>query len=91
MPNLYIPKELGSMAMNSGGSRISRWGGADPLGGGANLQRVHFSVKTKEIDPVGGARAGSAPLDPPMMKDNHWQIQAASSPQTEPNSFVFAS
>ena len=36
-----------------------------PLGGGANLQRVHFSTKTyaktKEIDPVGGARAGGAP------------------------------
>ena len=43
-----------------------------PLGGGgANLRRVHFSTKTyaktKEIDPVGGARAGGAPLDPPMM------------------------
>ena len=36
-----------------------------PVGGGANLQRIHFSAKTyaktKEIDPVGGA-----PLDPPM-------------------------
>ena len=32
-------------------------GGADPLGGGANLRRVHFLAKTyvkaKEIDPVG--------------------------------------
>ena len=50
----------------SGGSRISRWGGADPLGGGANLQCIHFSAKTyaktKEMDPVGGGR----PLDPPM-------------------------
>ena len=39
-------------------------GGADPLGG-ANLRGVHFSAKTyaktKEIDPVGGARAGGAP------------------------------
>ena len=37
-----------------------------PLGGGgANLRRIHFSMKmyakTKEIDPVGGARAGGAP------------------------------
>ena len=44
----------------SGGSWISRWGG------GANLQRVHFSAKTyvkkKEIDPVGG---GHTPWRPP--------------------------
>ena len=48
----------------SGGSRISRWGGADPLGG-ANLRCVHFSLKTyaktKEMDPVGRERAGGAP------------------------------
>ena len=53
----------------SSGSRISHWGGADPLGGGADLRRVHFSakmyVKMKEIDPVGGGMcrwhpAGSA-------------------------------
>ena len=41
----------------SGGSRISRWGGA-------NLQHGHFLAKmyarTKELDPVGG-RAGGAP------------------------------
>ena len=41
-------------------------GGADPLGG-ADLQRVHFLVKTnaktKEMDPVGGRRR--RPLDPP--------------------------
>ena len=47
----------------SGGSRISRWGGADLLGG-ANLRHVHFLAKTcakmKEIDPVGGG-AGGAP------------------------------
>ena len=40
-------------------------GGAGPLGGGTDLQHVHFSAKTyaktKEIDPVGGARAGGAP------------------------------
>ena len=47
----------------SGGSRISRWGGRRPVGGGggANLRRVHFSAKTKEIDPVGGARAAVPP------------------------------
>ena len=52
------------MVVCSGGSRISRWGGADPLGG-ANLRHVHFSAKTyaktKEIDPVGEAHAGDAP------------------------------
>ena len=47
------------------GSRISRWGGADPLGG-ANLRCVCFSakmyVKTKELDPVGrGARRRHPP------------------------------
>ena len=50
--------------MYSGGSRIFHWGGADPLGG-TNLQCVHFLVKTypkmKEIDPVGGVHASSAP------------------------------
>ena len=35
-----------------------------PLGGGgADLRRGHFSVKTKESGPVGG---GTTPLDPPM-------------------------
>ena len=56
--------------MISDGSRISHWG-VPTHWGGANLRRIHFSVKTyvktKEIDPVGGARAGDAPLDPPMM------------------------
>ena len=47
-------------------------GGADPLGGGIDLQCIHFLAKTyaktKEIDPVGGggACAGGAPPDPPM-------------------------
>ena len=55
---------------HSGGSRISRWGGADPLGG-ANLRCIHFLAKTyakmKEMDPVGGrAPAAPPPLDPPM-------------------------
>ena len=43
--------------------------------GGANLRRIHFWVKTyvkmKEIDPVGGGvRAGGAPLDLPMARQN---------------------
>ena len=45
-------------------------GGADPLGGGANLRCVHFSAKTyakmKEIDPVGGRAQAAPPPDPPM-------------------------
>ena len=53
----------------SGGSRISHWGGTDPLGvptSNAYTFQQKMYVKTKEIDPVGGAHAGSAPLDPPM-------------------------
>ena len=48
-------------------------GGAEPLGGGADLQRGCFSVKTyaktKELDPVGGGarRRRPPPLDPPMI------------------------
>ena len=51
--------------------------------GGASLQHIHFSAKTyakmKGIDPVGGVRAGSAPLDPPMliMFLNHDSKQSA--------------
>ena len=45
-------------------------GGADPLEGGTNLQRVHFSAemyaKMKEIDPVAGVGRWRRPLDPPM-------------------------
>ena len=52
------------LSVFSGGSRISHWGGTDPLGG-ANLQRVHFLAKTyvkvKEIDPVGGACTAAPP------------------------------
>ena len=55
----------------SGGSRISRWGGAEPLEGGADLRRGCFSAKTyakmKELDPVGG---GGRPPDPPMYLHN---------------------
>ena len=64
-------------------SLVTQWqiqdfplGGHQPVGGGgANLRRVHFLakmyVKTKEIDPVGGACRG-APLDPPMV----WYISS---------------
>ena len=63
----------------SGGSRISRCGGAPTHWGGTNLQRIYFSVKmyakTKEIDPVGGGGGGGGgrqrrPLDPPMIIKN---------------------
>ena len=53
----------------SGRSRISHWGGTNPLGG-ANLQCIHFLAKTyvkmKKMDPVGGVRTSSTPLDLPM-------------------------
>ena len=56
--------------ISSGGSRISRWGGDD-------FQRGWFSVKTyaktKELDPVGGAHAGGAPLDLPMITKESFQ------------------
>ena len=50
----------------SGGSRISRWGGRRPVGGGgADLRHVHFLAKTyakmKEIDPVGGRMLAAPP------------------------------
>ena len=54
----------------SGGSRISRRGGVDLIGGAMDPQGGYVSkilhVKMKESGPVGGARAGRAPLDPPM-------------------------
>ena len=52
---------------------LSHWGGT-------NLQHRCFSakmyVKTKELDPV-GERAGSNPLDPPMVSTKmcpHWRL-----------------
>ena len=55
----------------SGGSRISRRGGVDLVQGAVDPRGGYVSkilhVKTKESGPVGGARAGRAPLDPPMI------------------------
>ena len=40
-------------------------GGRRAVGGGANLRHGHFLAKmyakTKELDPIGGARAGGVP------------------------------
>ena len=61
--------------LSSGGSRILRWGGRRAVRGGANLQRRYSSAKmyakTKELDPVGGARAGGAPPRSANVKHNH--------------------
>ena len=55
----------------SGGSRISHRGGVDLVGGGVDSQGGYVSkilyVKMKELGPLGGARAGRVPLDPPMV------------------------
>ena len=52
----------------SGGSRISRRGGVDLVGGGVDSQGGYISkilyVKTKELGPL---RWGAPPLDPPML------------------------
>ena len=51
--------------LNSGGSRISRRGGVDLIGGAVDPRGGYVAkilhVKTKESGPVGGARAGRAP------------------------------
>ena len=58
LDHIHVKVEHQGHRVNSGRSRISRWGALTHWGG-ANLRRVHFSakmyVKTKEIDPVGGA------------------------------------
>ena len=45
-------------------------GGVDLVGGGVDSRGSYVSkilyVKMKELGPLGGARAGRAPLDPPM-------------------------
>ena len=70
----------------SGGSRISRRGGVDLIGGAVDprgsyvLKILH--VKMKESGPMGGACAGRAPLDPPMhvvyLVTANWLIVTAS-------------
>ena len=52
----------------SGGSRIFRRGGMDPLGGRGHPTWALFDenvCETKELGPIGGVR-GARPLDPPM-------------------------
>ena len=60
-----------SMGVTSGGSRISHRGGRGPVRGGVDLRSRHFLAKMyakmKELGPVGGACAGHAPQDPPMV------------------------
>ena len=50
---------------SSGGSRISRRGGVDLVGGGVHSRGGYVSkilyVKMKELGPLGGAHAGHAP------------------------------
>ena len=56
---------------SSGGSRISRRGGMDPLGERGPPTWVLFRkmyAKVKELGPVGGMR-WSRPLDPPMARN----------------------
>ena len=67
------------MIITSGGSRISRRGGAGPRRGGAVdprggyvLKMLH--VKTKESGPVGGA-PGAPPLDPPMITQHYTTLK----------------
>ena len=54
----------------SGGSRISRRGGVDLVGGAVDPWGSYISkilhVKMKESGPVGGGALGAPPLDPPM-------------------------
>ena len=59
------------MTACSGGSRISRRGGVDLVGGGVDSRGGYVSkilyVKTKEIGTLRGGHApGVPPLDPPM-------------------------
>ena len=48
-------------------------GRGPPTGGGVDSRGGYVSkilyVKTKELGPLGGARAGRTPLDPPMSCD----------------------
>ena len=54
-----------------------------PVGGGADLRRVHFLAKmyakTKEIDAVGGgAHAGGAPWIRQWLKSTSWRVTGLS-------------
>ena len=68
-PDVIFQQRTAGHTSFSGGSRISRCGGAPTCwgGGGADLRCIHFSVKmyakTREIDPVGGGgvHAGGTP------------------------------
>ena len=62
----------------SGGSRISRGGGANSPGGGANIRNCQIfrkhCMKSKEFGPPGGgARPSRPPLD--SANGNQWRIQ----------------
>ena len=63
--NLHRNWHLSVTCIISGGTRISRSGGMDPLGGGVDLRHGCFSAKmyakTKELGPVGGACTWHAP------------------------------
>ena len=60
-----INEEERTKAIFSGGSRISRRGDVDLVGGGVDPRGGYVSkilhVKTKESGPEGGGRAGRAP------------------------------
>ena len=53
--------------LNSGGSRISRRGGVDPLAGGGGVDLRHGCIlvkmyaKTKELGSIGGRVPGTPP------------------------------
>ena len=70
--NCYISDISPNLStLYSGGSRISHGGGMDLVGGGVDSQGGYvlkiLYVKMKELGPLGGACAGRAPLDPPML------------------------
>ena len=64
---------------HSGGSRISRWGGAEPLEGGANLRCGCFLVKTCENERIGSCW-GRAPAALPGSANGSLRLQPSSRP-----------
>ena len=52
-------------------------GAMDPRGGYVS-KNLH--VKMRESGPIGGARAGRAPLDPPMFSIRFWRQYVSSFP-----------